>query len=99
MLRSIFDYKTEKTLKELNHLAGAPVDRRLKSNQPFTLHLTPAQTERLKSHMAFLHNERLVYVSLMREEASLEAYSKDEIIPVRLVPLPGLWKLKERREA
>ncbi|WP_022795179.1 hypothetical protein [Marinococcus halotolerans] len=99
MLRSMFDYKTEKTLKEFNHLAGAPVDKRLKSNQPFTLHLTPAQTERLESDMAFLHNERLVYVSLMREGDSLEAYSKDEIIPVRLVPLPGLWESKERKEA
>lgn len=99
MLRNMFDYKTEKTLKELNHLAGAPVDKRLKSNQPFTLHLTPAQTKRLESLMAFLHNERLVYVSLMREGYTLEAYSKEEIIPVRLVPLPGLWKYQEQTEA
>lgn len=99
MPRSIFDYKTEKTLKELNHLAGAPVAKRLKNNQPFTLHLTPAQKERLEPLMAFLHNERLVYVSLMREDHSLEAYSNKEIIPVRLVPLPGLWAYNEQTEA
>lgn len=99
MLRSIFDYKLAKTLKELNRLAGAPVDKRLKNNEPFTLHVTPTERERLEPHMAFLHNERFVYVSLMREGNSLEAYSKDELVPVRLVPLPALWASNERKEA
>lgn len=99
MLRSIFDYKLAKTLKELNRLAGAPVDKRLKNNEPFTLHITPSEGEQLEPHMAFLHNERLVYVSLMREEYSLKAYRKDELVPVRLVPLPGLWASNEQKEA
>ncbi|SDW84892.1 hypothetical protein SAMN05421781_2527 [Marinococcus luteus] len=100
MLQSIFDYKLTKTLKELNRLAGAPVDKRLKNNEPFTLHITPSEGERLEPHMAFLHNERLVYVSLMREEYSLKAYRKDELVPVRLVPLPGLRAASnEQKEA
>ncbi|GEK58711.1 hypothetical protein CHL76_10875 [Marinococcus halophilus] len=99
MLLSIYDYKIEKTLKKLNHLAEAPVDKRLKSNLPFTLYITSAQKEWLEPYMTFLHNEKLVYVSLMREDHPLEGRSQDELVPVRLVPLPGLWASNEQKKA